>query len=67
MASEGIVVSDESGSESVCVCGNGRWLVENTAPIIGLQREKIRTEWAQDGFFCLHDVEPCGRIKIVCV
>lgn len=33
MASESIVVNDESGSESVC--GNGRWLVENTVPIIG--------------------------------
>jgi hypothetical protein len=67
MAYEGIVVSGKSGSESVCVCGNGRWLVENTAPIIGPQREKMRNEWAQDGFFCLRDVEPYGRIKIVCI
>lgn len=49
------------------MCGKGRWLVEITAPGIGLKREKIRTKWAHDGLFCLRDVEPCGRVKNVCI
>ena len=51
----------------MCVCGNGRWLVESTVPIIGPQREEIRTELAHDRLFCLSDVEPYGRVRCVSV
>jgi hypothetical protein len=59
----GIEQCDKSGS----VCGSCRRLVENSATIIGLQEERIRSEMAHDGVFCLRDVEPSERINSVCI